>query len=543
MKAWKIRAQDPSETYSDEIWVPGQFRESELVKCPLINDAHDRWYMFEPGEEVKVSTFPEMAAQFDAGQTITFSQLNFEHADVKPALSSSDEGADDSFERVYLYTYITEWGEESTASYPESILVPEGSPPGDRTAVTALCMAPDLSDIEGREYTHIILYRTVDGQGTSTFYRCAEYDLQSSGGWGTQVSIEDNEFSSITVLNDTLNSQDNEQPPSGLYGAKVHSSGAMVAFNGRDVYFSKPFLPHAWPAEYQKAVPDTIVGIEPYEQNIAVMTDGRPSVLYGSDPANIGLLKFSFPEPCVAYGSIVASPEGAYYASHQGLVLLTTVGPNNVTKALLSAEEWQSQYIDDGAGDISVEMSAARYETQYIATQTGGAGFLIDNLDPRVALNDWDMYYSLPNISTLMNDMYTGQIYALSQSDRSIFLWDSYSANEMRYAWRSKQQVFPKPVNFGSLEVHLEPVQYPDDSSGDMGGVWPDEIDNIDHGNEVLVEVYANDKRVWVGGVGDRNPVRLVVGYKADTWEIAIYGECRVYSVAMTETGRGQSSV
>lgn len=539
LRAWRVRSSEHSETYSNEIWVPGEHRETELVKCPLVDDPHDRWYLFEPGEHPKVSTYPEMAQAFDAETPIPWYNLRLNQPTTKPTLSSSQQGTGDVFERVYVYTYITEWGEETTASNPASIKVPEGAPPNDRTLVTASCTAP-ASDAAGRSFTHIILYRTVNGQNTNEFYECAREPI--NGQWGQQIDIDDNEFSSIVVLNDTLDSQANENPPNGIYGAKIHSSGAMVAFKGRDVYFSKPYLPHAWPSTSRRSVPDTIVGIETFEQNVGCMTNGRPSILYGSDPSNMGLLKFSFPEPCVAYGSIIAAPEGAYYASQQGLVLLTTVGPQNISEQLLSSEEWQTNYINEGAGDISQEYSAARYGTQYTALK-GDGGFTIDTLEPRIALSDIDMYYKTPALDTFENDMYTADVWAISQANRTVYKWDEFSAGDMRYAWKSKQQVFSEPVNFGVVMVHLEPVESPDTSDVDMGGIWPPELSDIDHGREVLVEVYANDEKVWVGACANRTPVKLPTGFKADSWEVAIYGECRVYSISLTETGRGQAGV
>ena len=48
----------------------------------------------------------------------------------------------------------------------------------------------------------------------------------------------------------------NDMPPSGLIGARVHPSGALVAFKDRQVYFSRPYLPHSWPEDWIVSLPD-----------------------------------------------------------------------------------------------------------------------------------------------------------------------------------------------------------------------------------------------------------------------------------------------
>ena len=62
----------------------------------------------------------------------------------------------------------------------------------------------------------------------------------------------------------------------------------------------------------------------------------------------------------------------------------------------------------------------------------------------------------------------------------------------------------------------------------------------LDKTKEVLVEVYVNDNRILVASAGDREQVRIPSGIKGDAWEVRVTGQCRIYSVALTETGRGQ---
>ena len=193
--------------------------------------------------------------------------------------------------------------------------------------------------------------------------------------------------------------------------------------------------------------------------------------------------------------------------------------------------------------DIDEVFSATRYGTQYLGVKEGDVGWIIDNLDARIALTDFDT--DNPEITTLEIDEYTGEVFAVGKvsgqdTDTIVYKWDDENSFEFRWQWKSKQEVIPRPVNMGAVMVHLEelgpgvPVYMPD--PGDQ--TWPDEYQNMDPRTQVLVELYCNDTLRWTGICENREQVRIDSGYKGDTWEVKVYGQVRVYSIALAETGR-----
>ena len=494
----------------EDAWFSSQDPKAALVKSPLINDAFDRWFLFEDGQPAQVLTFTDI--KNDTGPYA----LNFTHPTTPPTLVPTifDAGAQLQT-RVYVYTYVTEWGEESTPSAPQTVEVDEGG-----TVAISDFYVP-APTIEGRAFETLRIYRTVTGEESTSFFFLADLT------WLDDLYV-DSISSAIVALNETLTAANNEPAPDGLFGARIHPSGSTVAVKGRDIYFSKPYLPHAWPEEYRLSVADEIVGIEVFEQNTAIMTAGRPNLAYGATPENQGLLKFSFPEPCIAHGSIVGSPEGAYYASHQGLVLMTSIGPTNISRDIIGKEEWGNDY-------ATPEMSCARYGTQYVGLESPTEGFIIDNSDTRIALTDI-LAVGTQSFVSMTEDLYTGDVYLVAGDD--VFLWDDPDAPEVDYMWKSKQQVIPKPVNQGMVQVHLEErtIEYVP-PGGTLPGAYPAEYANIDKLNEVLVEVWVNDVRKFVGPCKNREQVRLPSGFKGDSWEFRITGQCRVYSIKLSETG------
>jgi len=512
-KVWRVQAQDDP---ADETWFYSDVTDAELVKCPLIDDAYDRWYLFQSGVTPKVLTYSDIKAGTGPWN------LGFSAPATAPTLAPTVVEPLDVRDVVYTYTYITTWGEETINAPAATVSV------DDAGSVTVSGFYDPPPAIEGRQYEFVRIYRTITVGDVGGVFFVTEVP------WGTDTyndTLPDVEVS----LNEQLMSQSYGKVPQAAYGAKVHPSGALVAFDKQTIYFSEPYRPHAWPEVYRIAVPDNIVGLEVFGQNVGVFTEGRPIMLYGAGPGQIGILKYSFSEPCIAYGSIVGSPEGAYYASHQGLVMFTSNGPVNITKDAISKEEWQRDYLDS-------RTSAARYGTQYVAMERPGVGYIIDSLEPRIAFTD----IALPpgvEVSSFSPDMYTAELYAVAGD--TVFIWDSTDAQETDYVWKSKQQVLPTPVNMGAVMVHIEervgdeyippgPLPQPP---------FPPEYAAIDKERQVLLEVFMNDERVLAAPCGDREQVRLPSGSKGDAWEIRVTGQCRLYSVALTETGKGQARV
>jgi hypothetical protein len=415
--------------------------------------------------------------------------------------------------RVYTYTYVTSWGEESTIAPPTTIDCPI-----DTTSITVDITATPVAP-QGRTFQWIRIYRTVTGLLGGQFYWVADVPYANS------VTYTDTKSDVIIAYGSALTSSANDPVPNGIWGARLMSNGAIVAFKDRDVYFSVPFLPHAWPSEWRLTVPDLIVGLEVMGQNVMVMTQGAPVLLYGPTPDSMGMERYAFSEPCTSYGSIVPSPEGVYYASYNGLVLFTTHGIQNITDTMISRNDWQTGYMD-------FNMRAERMGTRFIASKTDTKGFVIDGQDPRIALTDLTGWLTIGNVSS--ND-YTSDVLAISFD--AVYAFDTPAGLEIDYRWKSKQFITVKPVNMGALMVHLESRETEWTASTLLNPAYTFPV-GMDKMTQMVVRVWADDRLVFERAVSDREQCRLPSDFMAIKWEVEVQGQCRVQRIMLAETGR-----
>lgn len=495
-------------------WYGSTDPEAELIKSPIVNDAFDRYYLFQKGQPPKVLTFSQIVAG-STGNNLAFGQPV-----AAPTLSSTGGTASNLITRAYTYTYVTSWGEESTIAPLAAIDVKI-----DVTSVTVTIPAASPT-IAGRTFQYFRIYRSVTSasQGTQMYF-VADVPF-TTGGAAYVDSKKDVEI----VVNSVLTASDNDPVPSDVWGARLMSNGSIVAFFGRDVYFSTPYLPHAWPQDWRLTVPDLIVGLEVMGQNVMVMTQGSPVLLYGATPDAMAMEKYSFPEPCIAYGSIVAAPEGVYYASYSGLVLFTGTGVQNITNSMISRNDWKTGYLDSNT-------RSERLGTRYIASKSDTKGYVIDGLDPRIALVDLVGWLTVGNISA---DDYTGDVLAISVD--AVYAFDNPTGGEIDYRWKSKKFVTKKPVNFGALMLHIDTrtTEWTPTPLLNPGYTYPLEIDKK---TQMLVKVWADDRLVFNRAVSDREQCRLPSDFVATAWEIEVQGQCRVQRIALAETGRELESV
>ncbi len=460
---------------------------ASIVPDPALDEAFDRYYLFEPGVVPKVATF----TQIDLGQTPD--TLALPRPTVAPTLvptSGAPDGATPAEDRVYLFTWQTSWGEETEPSPTSTVTVAAD----DSVDLTNIEQPPAIG---GRTFDKINIYRSAAGSISTTFFFVATIV--------PPIAVyTDTLQTAFVVYNAVLSAFDNEAPPDGLQGARVHPSGALVAFLGREVWFSKPFLPHAWPATTKITVDDAIIGVEVFGQSIAVMTGTFVYLIYGQTPGQFGLRKFPFASPGLSYRSIVATEDGVYFCSVRGLMFVNDSGPKNITAQVIDFNEWEVDFFN---GDVVAVM----YGRIYMAWDRVSGGFMVDMREERVFLTNWD---SATGVTALNNDWYTGDI--LVTIEDKVFLWDDATAgtDPRSYTWQSKTFDLNKPVCFAAMYIE-----------GDLGGTaqitfFADEILRFDE----LVNFNAMR--------------RLPSGFKARDWKVKIVSSDNLQNIAWAETGR-----
>ena len=168
--------------------------------------------------------------------------------------------------RAYLYTYISDFSEESQPS-------PATVASGDGTGTWIIVIpAPPAGYATNHPFNpgHYRLYRTVtDSQGNATYYQVTEVPINPIG----PVTISDSASDGVVTANLVLNTVGYAPPPAGLQGVVMMANGIAAGFtNEREVWFSAAYLPHAWPPQYALTVDYPIIGLTANGSSLNIVT-------------------------------------------------------------------------------------------------------------------------------------------------------------------------------------------------------------------------------------------------------------------------------
>ena len=438
---------DPSD--GTTVWLALPSRYSSVVRSPLANDSFQRIYWTNPGDiSPHFNTYARIKANqpaYDLGMPMPSTPLT-----ITGTTGGTAPPAADAIDRAYTYTYVNAFNEE-TAPAPASNVF--SGPPDAVWHITGLpTTAP--TNPSGRSYAPIVklrLYRTIVSQSAGAqFYFVRDFTFPISS-----TNYDDSVPDSTVVLNEVLESTGWRNPPDYLDGLVAMPGGFLVGFTDNTVHFSEPNRPQTWPDIYDQSAHYKIVNLAVYQQYLMVLTQGYPSSGSGNMPSNIILTQTQVPEPCIARGSVVVDLMGVFYASQNGLILLSGYGIENVTAQLVEKNEWMQKY-------RAASIVCARHRQQYIAVNGSNYGWLLDprvenRLGANTALGFEDLT-AMQGVVCLWNDEYTGD--TLMCAAGIIYLWDDPGSRGCTYRWKSKQFFTPMPISLGAAQVELDPQIY-----------------------------------------------------------------------------------
>lgn len=234
--------------------------------------------------------------------------------------------------RFYIATYVTDWGEESAPS-PVSAMMEV-----DQNDIVNVSVVPPPADYG--YITKFRLYRSNVGSSTAAFQFCHEGAVAAVG--PTAPSLTHSDGKTPAELGELCPTLTWLPPPATLSGLVGLPNGIMAGHFGNTVAFSEPFVPYAWPVEYQVTVESTIVGLGVFGQTLFVGTTGSPYFISGADSASMSAIKLESSQACVSRRSIVALEGGVIYASPDGLCLADGSGVKLITRGMWSHNDWQA---------------------------------------------------------------------------------------------------------------------------------------------------------------------------------------------------------
>ena len=448
--------------------------------------------------------------------------------------------------RAYVYTNVSTFGSVKEESGPSPAATVTVTNTGATVTVSAFSAAPTT----GYNITHRRIYRTITGASTVIYSFVAEIPVATT-------SFVDNKL--VTELGSELPSLFWEPPPDDLKGLVAMPNGILAGFKGNQVWFSEPYYPHAWPAQYMLTVDFNIVGLGVYQQTLVVLTTSFPYLISGVSPISMSQQKLPIPQPCVSKKSIASDQYGVLYASPNGLVSLGSGTQDVVTMPLYTRDEWQELNPSSLVGMIYNNMYLGFY-TQL--TDTRALVLSRGDIPPLVELD-------FPARSVFV-DRSTADIFAVSNADNKVYQLDASTVNFTTYEWLSKKFALPNPMNFAALKVSADYffmgnidayIAYVNEikainnalflaNAGNVGGQLNTEplntlpingsllLDIPEEGTTryITVIVYADGEQVFTADVLSPEPIRMPALEKAYVYEIRVSGNTPVRMVAMASS-------
>lgn len=459
--------------------------------------------------------------------------------------SVSGSGTGDVTTRTYVYTWVTEFGEESE---PNPASSPVDWQNGQTLTLTGFDTPP-----AGRAIDRQRIYRSQTGQ-SGTFLYLIEERAASSADFTDTVPVDQ--------FQEPLPSGAWNAPPDELGGLVAMPNGMMAGFVGRRLYFCEPYRPHAWPETYALTTDADIVALGAIGTSLIVTTKRNPYLVSGATPSSMQMVKLELNLPCINPRSLVDMGFAICYASHEGLVAARADGQIGIVSGnLFNRDEW----LRLSPSTFVAGQHSGRYVFWYDTLTVEG-----DILAGAVMVDIGEAPFLMRTNGVAVAAFYDpadGGLYYLPQEGTDIYRLDSPDGQRTEMYWRSKQFVLPYPENFGAIlidadarlsgqekanneaaiaattaqnaakiaagsilgEMNAAPINARVAFAGDTLAALP----NI--AGVVQVGLYADGKRV-VQVDRTNAPVRLPGGFKARTWEIDVSGDLKVSQIVLGKT-------
>lgn len=467
-------------------------------------------------------------------------------APPSPALTATltGSGSGDVTTRVYVYTWVTGFGEESEPCAASNEVEWQ---PGYTVTLSGFASTPS-----GRNITKQRIYRSQTGLSGTYFYLIAERDAANT-------DFEDDV--AVDAFQEPLPSADWNAPPDDLAGLKAGPGGMMAAFTGRDIYFCEPFRPHAWPEKYAQTVDYPIVALAWLGRALVVLTEGQPYLCLGTAPENMSIDKLEANWPCINARGVVDLGFAVAYPSNEGLVAVRGDGSIGIVSGkLFDRDSWLAL----SPSTFVAAQHGGRYAAFYDTTDGSGsriAGAVLIDIG-----GEADLIRTSDVASAVFYDVTDGGLYFLNPKDDDIYRLDAPGGARAVMTWRSKPFILPYPENFGVLRVDAADTLTGDEEAaaeaacdaaiaanetamaagsieGDLNATA---LNGIALNGDILMALPARAPTVSVSVIAEGTriaeitrtniPVRLPSTRRAEKWEIEVSANVKVSRITMAKT-------
>ncbi|CAN8142814.1 hypothetical protein THIOSC15_820004 [uncultured Thiomicrorhabdus sp.] len=164
----------------------------------------------------------------------------------------------------------------------------------------------------------------------------------------------------------------NNKPRPNMKGLTVLAGGFLAGYEDNTICFSKAYLPHAWPVNYEITVNGNINSIAYASSGLVVTTDKNPYLISGSSPDAMFPIQLDITEPCIAPKATVDMGAFVIYVGNDGLYAIAGSDNRNLINGLLDKDDWRET--------VSTNAVACMFNGKYWYFSENG-GFVYDPLE------------------------------------------------------------------------------------------------------------------------------------------------------------------
>lgn len=460
---------------------------------PTIDDTADRMIYHTQGGGLKVATLAGMKAiNLQPGPPATAFDLGVT-APVAPSVTLGAAGEGEIETVALVAVAVNIWGEESAPSAPVIFDKRIGQQATYTVAHTPTAGQQALQGIH--------FYRTYPSlEGTADYFLVNPTPAAISGGVASYIDLTSAPASTTTLVSTAW-----DAPPAVPSNLTYVGNGFFVVGAGKDLVFSEPYRPHAWP--YRMTLPHGIVGIVAVEGGILVTTQATCHLVSGAHPTQMS--ERILPVEQTGWSSTaMARIEGAaVFASNDGLVSVYGGQPSlKESQSLFMRADWRSRY-----GTARLNMRLAHHDGKvlglidpsYPIASTAEA-FLLRLDEAAGAYCRLDV--GEPLFSAAVSGT-TDQLFVTTEDGFAEFAGSNAS---LSYEWHSGERLFPAPINFAC-------------------GV-------VDAVGTATLTVFADGVLRATVAISGRTSFRLPGGARAYRWSVKLTGTATIREVSLAQS-------
>jgi len=243
-------------------------------------------------------------------------------------------------------------------------------------------------------------------------------------------------------LFDILGTDEYDPPPENLKGLIAAQNNILCGFDGNQLFFSEPNIPHAWPAKYALTFESDIVAIASVAGYILVLTEEYPYQVSGNNPATMAFARIDTLYPCLSKRSVVNMGFGVAYVTYGGLAVYNpSAGMDLITKYVHDWDTWpQAVDLENVVGKF--------YNGKYFGSDPNQS-FIFER-DDRIGGFFVQINYKF---SAAWYDAQSNAFYYVADNLGNLYQWDKESQPLSAAEWKSKTIVTKDFLNLGAARV------------------------------------------------------------------------------------------